>query len=223
MTEQSLKELIQSSVEIAINSHVSSEATFKRVIDIINSIKVQFENSNIELLDTIQGMTLNRFCNKLSTYKNNLYRTTETEVKLYDMHLVKVIEDYEFKDYNELLLVHGVIEYIVNGKFGMLIANEMQHHFLNAMGLENVEWISNAEQFDKYFIREIGYAFDGSFKNILEAMELRKNKIWKLKLEEFANVTKLDYKQLEQLCNGSVAMVAVHVINGDLCFNIDRK
>ena len=90
------------------------------------------------------------------------------------------------------------------------------------MGWENVEWVKDANDTDKHFIREIGTTFQGSFRNILDELEKRKDMIWKLKLKEFSKLTGLDYRHLEKLCTGSLATVHVHVINGDLCFNVEQ-
>lgn len=223
MTELTLKELVKRDAEIAINSHIGVTATYQRIYDIVNSIKEQFKNSNIELLHVVQGMILEKLHFKLIEYQINGYHFEGPTPKVYDGHLNKLIEDYTFKSYDELLSVHDTIGYIVERKLGLLIANEMEHHFLQAMGNENVNWIRDASDTDKHFIREIGTTFEGAFRNVFDALEIRKNKIWKLKLKEFIDVSGMNYDELEKLIGSNIATVHLHVINGDLCFNLERN
>lgn len=223
MTELTLKELVKRDAEIAINSHIGVKATYQRIFDIVNSIKEQFKNSNIELLHVVQGMILEKLHFKLIEYQINGYHFEGPIPKVYDGHLSKLIEDYTFKNYDELLSVHDTIGYIVEKKLGLLIANEMEHHFLQAMGNENVNWVRNAPDTDKHFIREIGTTFEGAFRNVFDALEIRKNKIWKLKLKEFIDVSGMNYDELEKLISSNIATVHLHVINGDLCFNLERN
>lgn len=223
MTELTLKEMIEQQSKLALNSHFSATVTFQRILNIIESITTEFDRSNIELLSIIRDMILLKLKRALVQYHDNGYSFDGKQPKTYDERLTKIIQDYAFNSYAELLSVYDAIKYIDDSKLGLTIAIQLEKDFLHAMGWENVEWVSNASDVDKHFIREIGTTFQGAFRNVLDELAARKDMIWKLKLKEFTDVSGLNYNELEKLIGSNIATVHLHVINGDLCFNLERN
>lgn len=223
MTESTLKEMIEQQSKLALNSHFSANVTFQRILNTIESIINEFDRTGIELLNIFRDMILLRLKRSLVQYQGNDYKLEGESPKVYDERLIKIIEDYTFGSYDELLSVYEAIKYIDDSKLGITIALEIEKAFLHAMGWEDVEWVRNASEADKHFIRDIGTTFQGAFRNVLDALELRKDMIWKLKLKEFTDVSGLNYNELEKLIGSNIATVHLHVINGDLCFNLERK
>ena len=96
MTEQTLKEKIEQQSKLALNSHFGASVTFQRILNIIDSLVNEFDQTNIELLSFIRDMVLLKLKRVLVQYRDNDYHFEEQQLKVYDERLTKIIEDYTF-------------------------------------------------------------------------------------------------------------------------------